>query len=218
MDYPISPHAHAVAVGEDVVFLDLRSGTYLCLPGARTPLALAPDRRSLRLGDRGVARTLAAAGLLAETPAAPALGRRPPPGPRRSAVAGNVPPPAWRDLGEAAACVADVALTYPGRPLVRLLRAARAGPSPPPASPGWAEMLAVVSRVQRWLPYAPVPGKCLLRSYMLLRRLRRAGLDADWVFGVRTYPFAAHCWLQAGEVALDDEHERLVPFQPIMAA
>ena len=46
--------------------------------------------------------------------------------------------------------------------------------------------------------------------------LRRHGHDARWVFGVRTWPFRAHCWLQRGEVVLDDDLETLVPLTPIL--
>ena len=38
----------------------------------------------------------------------------------------------------------------------------------------------------------------------MLDFLRKRGLDADLVIGVRTYPFHAHCWLQAGSVVLNE--------------
>jgi hypothetical protein len=75
--------------------------------------------------------------------------------------------------------------------------------------------LEVVARFRRWAPFAPVSGKCLLRSFMLLRLLRRRGFDAHWVFGVSTWPFTAHCWLQVGDIVLDDSHERLLPYRII---
>lgn len=55
-----------------------------------------------------------------------------------------------------------------------------------------------------------------MRSYLQLQYLHRLGLDADWVIGVRTWPFMAHCWLQVGAVALDDDVERLIPYTPIL--
>jgi hypothetical protein len=51
---------------------------------------------------------------------------------------------------------------------------------------------------------------------MLLRVLRRQGYAPRWVFAVRTWPFAAHCWLQAGDTALTDFADTLQPFTPIM--
>jgi hypothetical protein len=47
--------------------------------------------------------------------------------------------------------------------------------------------------------------------------LRILGFDADWIIGVRTWPFMAHCWLQVGAVALDDDVERLAAYTPILA-
>ena len=68
----------------------------------------------------------------------------------------------------------------------------------------------------RWIPYAPVRAKCLVRSFLLLRWLVRRGHGAYWVFGVTTWPFRAHCWLQCGAVALDDDVERLAAYSVIM--
>ncbi|WP_374571406.1 lasso peptide biosynthesis B2 protein [Phenylobacterium sp. J426] len=62
---------------------------------------------------------------------------------------------------------------------------------------------------------APLPAKCLVRSFALLCFLRRCGHDAAWCFGVSTWPFAAHCWLQVGEVALDDHPDQLAAYTPI---
>jgi hypothetical protein len=73
--------------------------------------------------------------------------------------------------------------------------------------------IAVFRRVAPWLP---LDGACLFRSGFLLGYLESLGHRVDWVFGVRTWPFRAHCWLQAGDVALDDEAERLIAYHPIM--
>ena len=40
---------------------------------------------------------------------------------------------------------------------------------------------------------------------------------AVWVFGVRTWPFSAHCWLQIGDAVLDDDPERVGIYPPILA-
>jgi hypothetical protein len=78
-------------------------------------------------------------------------------------------------------------------------------------------MVALVAAFHRWACWTPAPAKCLIRSFMLLRLLRRHGFDARWVFAVRTWPFEAHCWLQAGPVVLDDAVERLTAYHPILA-
>ena len=60
-------------------------------------------------------------------------------------------------------------------------------------------------------------GHELRDSCVLLRFLQRSGLDARWVFVVRTWPFAAHCWLQLEDTVLDDMVERLAAYEPILA-
>jgi hypothetical protein len=79
-------------------------------------------------------------------------------------------------------------------------------------------LLSDLTVYRRILPWLPIDGLCLFRSYMLISYLNALGHGARWVFGVRTWPFRAHCWLQVGDVALDDEAERLAAYHPIMAA
>ena len=45
---------------------------------------------------------------------------------------------------------------------------------------------------------------CLLDSIALVRFLARRGLYAQLVFGVTDDPFSAHCWVQAGDLVLND--------------
>lgn len=57
------------------------------------------------------------------------------------------------------------------------------------------------ARARRYVPIEPV---CLLDSLSLLRFLSRRGLPANIVFGVTPEPFAAHCWVQAGDMVLNE--------------
>lgn len=57
------------------------------------------------------------------------------------------------------------------------------------------------ARARRYVPIEPI---CLLDSLSLLRFLSRRGLSANIVFGVTPEPFAAHCWVQAGEMVLNE--------------
>lgn len=52
--------------------------------------------------------------------------------------------------------------------------------------------------------YAPVAMRCLIDSIAMTRFLRRRGLSAQIVFGVALNPFSAHCWVQSGDVVLND--------------
>jgi len=57
------------------------------------------------------------------------------------------------------------------------------------------------ARARRYVPIEPI---CLLDSLSLLRFLSRRGLPANIVFGVTSDPFAAHCWVQAGDMVLNE--------------
>jgi len=210
------PHdVHAVGIEDDLVFLDVGRDAYFCLPGP-TGLELAPDRRSIRAADGAVALELCNAGLIgverppARRTVAPTLAP-----PTQTLVPLRTEPPAWNHVPTATWAVVDALRRYRGKSLAEILSVMDADRS---AGPAASEPLrAVVADFHRWIPFAPLSGKCLLRAFVLLRLLRRRGHDAAWVFGVRTWPFHAHCWLQCGEVVLDDDVERVAAFTPIMA-
>ena len=61
----------------------------------------------------------------------------------------------------------------------------------------------------------PSPRRCLPASLIAARFLRRLGREVEIVFGVRSHPFAAHCWIEAGGVVLDDDLDRVRAFTPI---
>jgi hypothetical protein len=58
--------------------------------------------------------------------------------------------------------------------------------------------------------------ECLYDSLALLEFLARYGIYPDWVFGVQTRPFAAHCWVQHGDVVFNDTVEHVSGYTPIM--
>lgn len=208
--FRLPAHVHAVAVRDDLVFLDLTSD-YLCLVGAGEVVTLGPDG-SLHADDPEMLAPLLEAGLAER---GPALRRRtPPPRPQRDTPHGA------RGGGPQEVRAACQAMLATGLDLVRLdLRALvdkagrRAEPHPPAHTQDVVEAAQLFTRLRVW---SPVGGQCLARSYMMLDFLRRLGLDADWVIGVRTWPFMAHCWLQAGDVVLDDDVERLAAYTPLM--
>lgn len=58
--------------------------------------------------------------------------------------------------------------------------------------------------------------RCLYDSLALLNFLAGEGLFPTWVIGVRTRPFGAHSWLQSGPVVLNDLHDHVRRFRPIL--
>jgi hypothetical protein len=106
-----------------------------------------------------------------------------------------------------------MATDYHGRSLAHLLMLARRRPAAPASPEAAARRSALFTR---WAPWIPFQGACLYRAFFLLNFLRREGLGAHWVFGVRTWPFGAHCWLQAGDLVLDDDLDRVRRYTPIL--
>lgn len=202
----------AARLGGDMVLLDAVQGQYFCLPEAAE--AFTADDAGLSITDPDLAGELQALGLLSKTLATKSLAVRAvatqdlPQNIARTPTAGE-----WRD---GAATYATMLRRYYRKPFGAVLDYARRGRRTQDALATEA-LVARVGAFQNLLPWAPFPGVCLYRSFMLLAFLRRAGLDATWMFGVRTWPFEAHCWLQAGDVVLDDLAERVSPFTPIMA-
>lgn len=58
--------------------------------------------------------------------------------------------------------------------------------------------------------------RCLYDSLALVLFLSMEGLLARWVIGVKTGPFGAHAWVQSGPTVLNDHHEYVGQFRPIL--
>src|SRR5690606_29402397 len=63
----------------------------------------------------------------------------------------------------------------------------------------------------------PIERRCLLDSLALLDWLGDAARHAKLVFGVRTDPFGAHCWLQTEHSLLTDAHDTVGSFVPVLS-
>lgn len=212
----LASDVHATAIDEDIVFLDVSTDAYLCLSQASLLVTLG-EGGMVAPRDEASAQTLIEAGLVTHTPRLAA--RAIPPKPTHD-LPGAVRRPRPREI--AAGLLASGAAERDFRRLgfARILERARQGRPSVDASGDDAPDEAVLDAAAMFAvlrPWLPTGGACLKRSYHLLGYLRRLGLDADWVIGVRTWPFMAHCWLQSGPVALDDDVERLVAYTPILA-
>lgn len=212
MSLRLTSNTHAACCGEDLVLLDLAKGSYACLPGCGPMTQLGAASSALVVRDPDLAQ-----GLLAIAAAEEGKGA-----PRHAAT------PAERDLSQAAqvrlgpadgaamlAALGAMALSYWRAPFAQLIDTARLRRL---GACGEARALTRAARAfAQMLPWVPAQGVCLYRSFFLLTFLRRHGLSASWVFGVQTYTFEAHCWLQAGDLVLDDYVEHVAGFSPIMA-
>ena len=57
--------------------------------------------------------------------------------------------------------------------------------------------------------------QCRFRSIVLTRFLSLYGVHTRWVFGVRTSPFKAHCWIEYDGIVLTDYIDITRSYQPI---
>lgn len=58
--------------------------------------------------------------------------------------------------------------------------------------------------------------RCLHDSIALATCLAGEGVACRWVIGVRSRPFAAHAWVQSGDLVLNDLHENVRRYRPIL--
>lgn len=211
----LAPTVHGVEIGEDLVLLDLQDGTYFCLADGAQAVRLDPAG-GVVIRQPDLVEDLRQAGLLtqgqvARTPVQALPVRTDLSQVRPSAADGA----AWSRLMKASLAAH---LAFRRRSFSQLLALASARSADDVrrlASPS-PDLAAEAARLSRMRVWAPFNGECLARSYMALKYLRLCGHDAAWVVGVRTWPFDAHCWLQSGEVVLDDTAEHVRPYRPIL--
>lgn len=206
-----APGIFVAALSPDLVLLDLATDDYICLAGVSSCLERAPDGRLLA-ATPALAREFMTTGLFVMAPEAG------PPvetivRPVRTTRTMEGARPRWNDRRDFALSLLHARRRFPGQPVRSLMdRATELRPNLRPGSdPVQRSVL-----FDRWLPWVPGQGQCLYRAFTLLDFLRRDGVDARWVFGVRTWPFGAHCWLQSGDLLLDDDLDRVSLYTPIM--
>lgn len=205
MTYYLRKGVYAAMIDEAVVLLDLAGDSYLCLPAGAASLKRQTDG-AVRILDADLATRLQAAGLTSPQPPGP--GASPPARPTRTVI--HEPAAlAWADLWPAARAAAAQRSVRAGAGVTAHLLDRRGLRRDKPAV---ARAAGAFWRLSPWLP---VEGECLVRSGLLIRFLTRLGLHADWVFGVRLYPFMAHCWVQIDDLCLNDDVERLAAYTPL---
>ena len=203
----------AARLGADIVLLDARQGQYYCLPDAADMLLASED--GLVVIDQALLGELRRLGLVGAPTTE--VGGPMPPVASRDRLPVSPRPPGLRERWDGVATWAAMTRRYYGSTFGKMIDHARRRPPAGAMQPAADALFERVEVFQALLPWAPFPGVCLYRSFMLLLFLRRAGFDATWMFAVRTWPFEAHCWLQVGDVVLDDLAERVQPYTPIMA-
>ena len=199
---------HMVRIRDDVVILDVGADRYSCLVGGGNQLT--PVGSGAVSADDDVLQELQSAGLIAPDPGAPAC--RTPVTPQGELTADEYPgriaclDTAIRTLAATAA--------FRGQSLAQLVDAAEPRSSRPTPF-DCRRISARVSAYRTVLPFILFEGLCLQRAYQLRRILASDGQRVDWVFGVKTWPFFAHCWLQIDDLVIGDRFDRVRSFTPI---
>lgn len=213
-----APGVHLCAIDEDLVVLNVLKDEYSCLLDAAALVRLAPDGR-LWPRDGALAAALTDAGLAVPLPLAAPPGVTDFIAPARE-LPGDRPPsgPASRSAPSALQTLATLARA--GHAFERMTLARMTARRPPLAvrRPDAVLLSDLVAAARRLRPWLPREGECLKRAFQLRALLARHGVAADWIFGVRTWPFAAHCWLQIDDLVLGDRLERVRLYTPILKA
>lgn len=206
----LADDVHLAWIDDDIVALDVEADAYACLVDAAGHIRPGDRPGAVRV-TADASEILKRAGWLSSALSSP---RRPLVRVRAEAARTAVP---CRSIATALPHALWSTSAFRNRPLSALVAAARARrPAGAPADPVRAAVRATAFEAMR--PWIPFEGDCLQRAWMLHHHLCVSGLDADWVFGVRTWPFLAHCWVQVGETVVGDSLDRVRGFTPILAA
>lgn len=206
-----APGIHLVSVEDDIVILNVPGDRYHCLPAAAKDIDIREDGR-IASRDPEMLAVLVAAGIA--TPLAPETRRT---GIRRAARELPLDPaPGRADILSAGLALAASTIAFRGQSLSQLISRDAAPGTTPAFDEALMGRLVGAARIAR--PWIPSEGECLQRAFQLRRFLARRGIAVDWVFGVRTWPFGAHCWLQSGDMLVGDRLERVGRYTPILRA
>lgn len=202
-------------VGGRLVFLDVGSDQYL-----RLPLALEAALVSYLSGDPAPdidVNALVARNILVERTADVTDERSTVPSPARSAM--EAARPARRisliQALEVVFLVAHTQLLLKLRPFKKVLQTIGGAPSAADGRPPTRQVSEEAAVFRRVRLFVPVGMRCLVDSVALARYLRRRKHRVHVVFGVAVDPFSAHCWVQAGDVVLNDTLGNVTSHTPL---
>ncbi|MEP7244213.1 MAG: lasso peptide biosynthesis B2 protein, partial [Gammaproteobacteria bacterium] len=236
MPYALAGHVFVCREGEHVVFLDVRKDRYFALEAAQTsglgqvvpgwPVAGAQGGPSHESAPHvegpthsAVLALLLERGLLCEHPAVgkdatPAT----PVAPGGELTADSLDGSSRLNakvVGQFIASAATASFVLKYHRLERVLRrvARRNGASSPGRRSPWPGAERALELVAAFASLRPFfftsKDACLFEALALSEFLARHEIFPRWVFGVQARPFAAHCWLQQGDLVLNDTVEHV---------
>jgi hypothetical protein len=234
--YALAEHVFVCVNGEHLVMLDLKEDRYWAFEAAKTR-GLGPlvdgwpvDGSGLALGEDppaaetdAVIEVLHGRGMLEDaappgkdaTPvtAEPAVSELL----TESETAPGAPVRSWLTFVTASAFAKFAHRIWPFERVIRRVRDRKALRHAQAAALDQVYLRKLVEAFMRYRVFLfSSRDECLYDSLALLEYLARKSVYPDWVFGVRTRPFAAHCWVQHGGIVLNDTVEHVSGFTPIM--
>jgi hypothetical protein len=229
----LAPHVRACASEGQVILLDLRNGAYLGI-GGETCSALAEhvdgwprsvdavhECTTLEATQR-IAMGLLQRGLLTDAPSKQAphatveevtASLNAEDGAPDSGVS-------IRRLTRFVSCAAETSIWLRCRSLEAIAAAVQARRDrlhAASASSSLESTRSATAAYERLRPFAfSAHRNCLHDSLALVAFLASEGAFPRWVIGVKTRPFGAHSWVQMAATVLNDQHEAVRQFQPIL--
>ena len=215
MGWKLAPGVGYCDAGGDLIFLDVRRDRYLQLRGERRA---AFERLCAREpNDSDAMEGLIDTGLFSRSEVATAITPLEVEIPTSDLATAPIPRTPLASIAVAAWSLnwARKAL-LPGRLAATLdgLAAAKRARSGDPDDLGLAALASTYGEARRWVP---IPPRCLVDALALYRLSLRRGLTPTLVFGVRSNPFAAHCWLQSHSAVLTGTAEEANNYCPVLA-
>lgn len=207
MPLTTTSNVRAANVGKDLIFLNLADDSYLCLQGADAEDVILALRGGVHDPSNPIICEVIDAGLLREVDDhIPSILDREWP------IDGM--PPRGSTLASLALIPSVVLglIHYQLRRQALLRRPIRIAPK---TKLDDAEVVRLVQRFLQLRILLPRSGRCFVQSWLLLRILRKRGVAAEWIFGVRTYPFEAHCWVEWQGRVLNDWADHVRWYEPI---
>lgn len=224
--YFLSRQAHVCVTGDAMVILDQATGKYLSLDRCDAaslgdlvldwPLPPDGQRRPKLLQSLLDRQLITRNPLQGKSAASPRIAL-----PRewvREGEPRGCPQITARYVRRFIASVAYAACSRAFVPFNATVSSARRSADAARGRPASIHEVAFLVRVFDWL--RPVAfrktDECFLYCMAMRQFLSKYGIVPDWVFAVRTQPFAAHCWLQHGDHVLTDIPFNLRRMVPIL--
>ncbi len=208
--YQLSPHVRACRDGAYIVFLDLRRDRYWSVPARAAPAipGLVEPELAQESGARLIELGLIEPAKLGWAPAEPRAAA-----PECKLLPANGLRPSLSDSSLCATACWLTAKTLARRRLDLTL--ARLAELKSRALKSEADARRLIGVFEEFRPWFPRRRVCLFDALALFRFMVMRGLRPDVVFGVRTAPFAAHCWVEWQGRLVGDSSDHCASFTPI---